>query len=58
MAKVKPAVNQCQMSMANQENEMLQFCAANGIIFEGERNPQLQTLSADLALLAPTSFLR
>ena len=58
MAKVKPAVNQCQMSMANQENEMLQFCAANGITFEGERNPQPPTLSADLALLAPTSFLR
>ena len=49
MAKVKPAVNQCQMSMANQENEMLQYCAANGITFEGERS--------DLALLAATSFL-
>ena len=49
VAKVKPAVNQCQMSMANQENEMLQYCAANGITFEGERS--------DLALLAATSFL-
>ena len=55
---MKPAVNQCQMSMANQENEMLQFCAANGITFEGERNPKPATLSADLALLAPSSFLR
>ena len=49
VAKVKPAVNQCQMSMANQENEMLQYCSANGITFEGERS--------DLALLAATSFL-
>ena len=56
---MKPAVNQCQMSMANQENEMLQYCSANGITFEGERNPQPPTtLSADRALLAPTSFLR
>jgi len=34
VAKQKPAVNQCQMSMANQEDEMLQYCAAQGITFE------------------------
>jgi len=34
VATVKPSVNQCQMSMANQEDEMLQFCAEQGIVFE------------------------
>ena len=33
-AAVRPAVNQCQMSMADQENEMLSFCAEHGITFE------------------------
>jgi 2,5-diketo-D-gluconate reductase A len=33
-ATVKPAVNQCQMSMADQEDEMLSFCAEHGIVFE------------------------
>jgi diketogulonate reductase-like aldo/keto reductase len=33
-ATIKPAVNQCQMSMANQENEMLSYCAQEGIVFE------------------------
>lgn len=33
-ATTKPAVNQCQMSMANQETEMLQYCAEQGIVFE------------------------
>jgi len=33
-ASVKPSVNQCQMSMANQEEEMLQYCAEQGIAFE------------------------
>jgi len=34
VATVKPAVNQCMMSMANQESEMLTYCAEQGIIFE------------------------
>lgn len=33
-ATTKPAVNQCQMSMANQESEMLQYCKEEGIVFE------------------------
>jgi len=33
-ASVKPSVNQCQMSMANQEEEMLQYCTEQGIAFE------------------------
>jgi len=33
-ATVKPAVQQCQLSMANQEDEMLAYCAAQGITFE------------------------
>eukprot|EP00316_Scyphosphaera_apsteinii_P005905 CAMPEP_0119307728 /NCGR_PEP_ID=MMETSP1333-20130426/8133_1 /TAXON_ID=418940 /ORGANISM="Scyphosphaera apsteinii, Strain RCC1455" /LENGTH=278 /DNA_ID=CAMNT_0007311325 /DNA_START=160 /DNA_END=999 /DNA_ORIENTATION=+ len=34
VAKTKPAINQCQMSVAQQEEEMLQFCAEQGIVFE------------------------
>ena len=34
VATTKPAVNQCQMSMANQEDEMLAYCAEQGIVFE------------------------
>mmetsp|Transcript_49588 Transcript_49588/g.162153 ORF Transcript_49588/g.162153 Transcript_49588/m.162153 type:complete len:312 (-) Transcript_49588:205-1140(-) len=33
-AATKPAVNQCQMSMAHQEREMLEYCAEKGIVFE------------------------
>jgi len=34
VAATKPAVNQCQMSMAHQEREMLEYCAEKGIVFE------------------------
>ena len=33
-AVTKPAVNQCQMSLANQESEMLAYCEEQGIVFE------------------------
>jgi len=53
-ANVKPAVNQCQMSMANQEDEMLQYCAEQGIVFEAYSamrgcpfsNPDVQQIAA------------
>lgn len=54
VAKIKPAVNQCQMSMANQEDEMLEYCAHNGIVFEAYAamrgcpfsNPKVQQIAA------------
>jgi len=33
-SSTKPAVQQCQMSMAHQEDEMLQYCREQGITFE------------------------
>lgn len=34
VATTKPAVNQCQMSIGQQEDEMLKFCEEQGIVFE------------------------
>ena len=53
-ATTKPAVQQCQMSMAQQEDEMLQYCAEQGIVFEAYEamracpfsNPQVQSIAA------------
>ena len=36
-ARVKPAVNQCQMSMANQEAEMVRYCKEHGAPPENRR---------------------
>jgi len=52
-ATTKPAVQQCQMSMAQQEDEMLKLCAAQGIVFEAYAamracpfsNPKVQAIA-------------
>ena len=66
VATVKPAVNQCQMSMANQENEMLEYCAAQGVVFEAYEamracpfsNPQVKSIAAKHGVGASQVCLR